>query len=144
MTQEQKIIRAKVGLLELAKQLGIVPRRRDMMTLVGLCAGDTCPFVAPQHCWGVRMREPIENGRGVVQRSFGGWRIVTSAWLAMIIFVVLFAGFQALASRHGTSPRAASLSGAVIPRHYPRFFGPDEVAASDWQERAKAEAYSDW
>jgi uncharacterized membrane protein len=51
------------------------------------------------------MREPIESGRGVVQRSFGRWRIVTSAWLVMIIFVVLFAGFQALASRHGTSPR---------------------------------------
>jgi hypothetical protein len=90
------------------------------------------------------MREPVESGWGVVQRSFGRWRIVTSAWLSTIIFVVLFAGFQALASRHGTSPRATSLAGAVIPRHDPRFFGPDEVAASDRQERAKAEAYSEW
>jgi hypothetical protein len=111
---------------------------------VGLCAGAVCPSVAPQHCWGVRMREPVESGWGVVQRSFGRWRIVTSAWWATIIFVVLFAGFQALASRHGTSPRATSLAGAVIPRHDPRFFGPDEVAASDRQERAKAEAYSEW
>jgi hypothetical protein len=90
------------------------------------------------------MREPVESGRGVGQRSFGTWRIVMSAWLAAIILFVLFAGYQALASRHGISPHAASLAGAVIPRHDPRFFGPDEVAASDWQERAKAEAYSAW
>lgn len=112
------------------------------MTLVGLCAGATCLFVAPQHCWGVLMLARIESGRGVVQRSVGRWRIVMSAWLAAIILVVLFAGFQALASRHGPSPHAASLAGAVIPRHDPRFFGPDEVAAADWQERAKA--YSAW
>jgi hypothetical protein len=90
------------------------------------------------------MRELIESGRGVVQRSFGRWRIFMSAWLAAMIFGMLFTGFQALASRRGTSPHAASLAGAVIPRHDPRFIGPDEVAASDWEERAKAEAYSEW
>ena len=70
-------------------------RRCDRMTLVGLCAGATCLSVAPQHWWGVPMREPIESGRGVVQKSFGRRGIVMSAWPAAIIFIVLFAGFQA-------------------------------------------------
>jgi len=35
MTQEQKIIRAKLGLLELAKQLGNVSQACKMMGLMG-------------------------------------------------------------------------------------------------------------
>jgi hypothetical protein len=92
------------------------------------------------------MPEDIADRRGmrIAERSFGGWRVVVSAWLVMIVFVVLFAGVEALASRHGTSPHAENLAGAVIPRHDPGSVGPDEVAASDWEERAKAEAYSGW
>jgi hypothetical protein len=92
------------------------------------------------------MRERIEGARrfGIAERSFRGWRIVVSAWLVAIVFVVLFAGVDALASRHAASPRATSLAGVVIPRHDPGFAGPDEVAASEWEERARAEAYSGW
>ena len=77
-------------------------------------------------------------------RSFSGWRIVVSAWVVAIVIAILFAGVEALASRHSASPRAESLAGAVIPRHDAGFLGPDEVAASDWEQRAKAEAYSGW
>ncbi len=78
------------------------------------------------------------------ERFIGGWRMVASAWLVAIMFVVLFATVQALASRHSAPPREDSLAGAVIPRHDSGFPGPDEVAASDLLERARAEAYSGW
>ena len=71
------------------------------------------------------------------------WRIVVSAWFVAIVFVLLFAGVETLASQHA-APHPASLAGAIIPRHDPGFVGPDEVAASDWQQRARAEAYSEW
>ena len=76
------------------------------------------------------------------ERSLEGWRIVVSAWLVAIVLVMLLG--EVLASRHSTSPRAESLAGAIIPRHDSGFVGPDEVAASDWEERAKADAYSGW
>jgi hypothetical protein len=88
---------------------------------VGLCAAANSLFVAPQHYWGVRMPKRIESGRGAVQRPVGRWRLVMSAWLAAVIFVVLFAGYQALASRHGISPRAASLAGLSSPGTIPAF-----------------------
>jgi hypothetical protein len=92
------------------------------------------------------MREEVgsRSEMPIAERSFGGWRVVASAWLVAIVFVMLFAGVQALASRHDASPHKASLAGAVIPRHEPGFTGPDEVAASDWEQRARAEAYSGW
>jgi hypothetical protein len=83
-------------------------------------------------------------GMRLAERSFGGWRILASAWLIAIMFVVLFAAVQALASLHRSSPREADFAGAEIPRHDRSFPGPDEVAASDWLERARAEAYSGW
>ena len=85
-----------------------------------------------------------KSERGFAERYLSGWRVIASAWVVAIVFVVLFAGVQALASRHDASPRKASLAGAVIPRHEPGFTGPDEVAASDWEQRARAEAYSGW
>ena len=92
------------------------------------------------------MLDDIGSRRGmrIAERSLGGWRIVVSAWLVAIVLVILFAALEALASRHSTSPRAESLAGAIIPRHDSGFVGPDEVAASDWEERAKADAYSGW
>jgi hypothetical protein len=86
------------------------------------------------------MPEQVERTEGFI----GGWRIVASAWLVAIIFVGLFATAEALASLRNASPRKDSLAGAVIPRHDPSFPGPDEVAASDLLERARAEAYSTW
>jgi hypothetical protein len=74
------------------------------------------------------MPEYIEEERGprIAEGSFGGWRIVASAWVVAIGFVVLFAGVQALASLHGTSPHQAMLAGAVIPRHDPGCAGAVE------------------
>ena len=101
------------------------------------------------------MPEEIESS-GIsrsAEWSFGGWRVVASAWVVAIVFVVLFAGVQALASRHGTSPREASLIGAVIPRHDPTCADPSAIAGpvSDSClteraaiERAQADAYSGW
>jgi hypothetical protein len=86
------------------------------------------------------MPEEIE----AAERSFGGWRVVASAWLVAITFVLLFATAGAFASLHSNPSREANLAGAVIPRHDPSYPGTDEIAASDWLERAKAEAYSDW
>jgi hypothetical protein len=76
--------------------------------------------------------------------SVVGWRIVAAAWLAALMFAVLLVTVQALASRHAASPRQQSLAGAVIPRHDSSVPGPDEVAASDWLQQARAEAYSAW
>ncbi len=86
------------------------------------------------------MPEEIEG----VKRTSSGWRVVASAWLVAMVFGVLFAAVEALASLHSAPPGKASLAGAVIPQHDAGFIGPDDVAASDWLERAKAEAYSGW
>jgi hypothetical protein len=92
------------------------------------------------------MPEDIEGARelGIAERSVGDWRLVASAWLVAVVFVVLFAAADALASFRSTSPREASLAGAVIPRHNPSFPRPEEIAASDWLDRVRAEAYSGW
>jgi hypothetical protein len=90
------------------------------------------------------MPEGIEAERGIGEKFLGGWRIVASAWLIAIIFMGLFAGVEALASFHKPSPREAILAGVMIPRHDSGFVGPGEVAASDWLERARAEAYTGW
>jgi len=90
--------------------------------------------------------EDIEGARelGIAERSAGDWRIVASAWLVAILFLVLFAAAAALASLRITSSHEASLAGAVIPRHDPSFPGPNEIATSDWLNRLRAEAYSGW
>ena len=92
------------------------------------------------------MPEDIEGARelGIAKISVGDWRSVASAWLVAIVFVVLFAAADALASLRSTSSREASLAGAVIRRHDPSFPGRDDIAASDWLDRVRAEAYSGW
>jgi len=85
-----------------------------------------------------------DGGMHIAERSRAGWRIIASAWLVASVFVILFFGMEALASRHNAAPRGQNLAGVVIPRHDPGVVGPDELAASDWEERAKAEAYSGW
>jgi hypothetical protein len=94
------------------------------------------------------MLEEIERARepGIAERSAGGWRIVAAAWLVAIFLVLLFTAADALASRHKklSLSRGSSLAGTVIPRHDAGVPGPDEIAASDWLERVRAEAYSCW
>lgn len=80
----------------------------------------------------------------IVQRSGRDWRIVASAWVFVIVCVLLFAAADAMACRHRAPSGKGQLTGAVIPRHDPSFPGPDEVAASDWVERATAEAGCCW
>ena len=99
------------------------------------------------------MPEEIENGRGlrIAEWSFGGWRVIASAWLVAIVFVALFAGVQALASWHGASPNQGALQGAIIPRHDPSCAGAADLTrpvppscATDLQngiERAEASYY---
>ena len=97
------------------------------------------------------MPEEIELVRGpsLAERVLGGWRVVAAAWVMAIVIVVLFAGVQALASRHGPSPRQESLAGAVIPRHDP---GCDSAAAATQTcaptlqdfERAESQVYYGW
>ena len=53
MTQEQKIIRAKVGLLELAKQLGNVSQACKMM-------GYTSFAVWLRGTWGASVRDTLQ------------------------------------------------------------------------------------
>jgi hypothetical protein len=76
------------------------------------------------------MPEYFEQERepGFAERYLGGWRVIAAAWAVAIVFVLLFAGVQALASRHGPSPQQESLVGAVIPRHDPSCSGPDSMA----------------
>ena len=86
----------------------------------------------------------LSGGRPFGGRAFGRWRIAVSAWLVVIALVVLLAAAHALGSRNSMPLHQGDLAGAVIPRHDPSFAGPDEVAASDALERAKAEAYTGW
>ena len=92
------------------------------------------------------MLEEIErsNEPGVAERALGGWRTVAAAWLVAIMFLVLFTAADALASRHKKLPRESNLAGAIMPRHDAAVPGPDEIAASDWLARVRAEAYSCW
>ncbi len=83
-----------------------------------------------------RMHEP-----DTAERSVGAWRGVASAWFVALAFAALFSGWQTLASHHQNAFDRGSVAGAIIPRHDPRFPGPDEIAASDWLERVRAEAY---
>jgi hypothetical protein len=78
---------------------------------------------------------------GRSERSTGEWRAVAAAWLVAFALVGLFAAGEALASRPHP---VARLAGAEIPRHDPGFPGPDEVAASDWLQQARAAAYCCW
>jgi hypothetical protein len=92
------------------------------------------------------MLEEVERTTALdaAERSLGGWRVIASAWLVAMIFALLFATADALASRHGARHQKSALVGGEIPRHDPGFLGPDEIAASDWLQRVRAEAFSCW
>jgi hypothetical protein len=72
-------------------------------------------------------------------RNFGAWRGIVSAWAIAVFVVILFAGVQALASLYGVSPRQASLTHVVIPRHDPACAGP-AVPGSGGDNQCRASA----
>lgn len=83
----------------------------------------------------------------------GAWRIVASAWAVVILFAVLFAAVQAVASLHGPSFHQEQLNGAVVPHHDPACAGPgipNASASSDCSlssgllDRVGAEGYAGW
>jgi hypothetical protein len=100
------------------------------------------------------MVEYVEEIReaNFAERYLGGWRVIASAWAIALAIVVLFAGVEAMASRHGTPVQAAALAGVVIPRHDPSCGGPGDLtaastpncaAATDAAARAEIEAQSE-
>ena len=101
-------------------------------------------FAMEQNRVRVVMRDQIEQvvDSRIGERPVGDWRAVVSAWLVAFLMVVLFAAADAFASLHKPEFGKSPLAGVVLPRHDPSFPGPNEMAASDWLERVRAEAYS--
>jgi hypothetical protein len=100
------------------------------------------------------MVEYFEEIRGATfaERYLGGWRVIASAWAIALAIIVLFAGVEAMASRHVTPVPGAALAGVVIPRHDPSCGGsgdltaastPNCSAATDAAARAEIEAQSE-
>jgi hypothetical protein len=52
-------------------------------------------------------------------RQFVNWRIVVSAWVLVLVFVMLLAAVDALACRRVVSHANTHFAGAVIPQHDP-------------------------
>ena len=73
-------------------------------------------------------------------RHFGGWRVVVSAWALVVLFVLFFAGAEALASHHAGASGHAKLAGAVIPWHDPASAGVGVPCASLLAECGKSAA----
>jgi hypothetical protein len=69
-----------------------------------------------------------------------GWRSVVSAWVFVLLLVLLLAGTQAVASRRNTAPSQAPLTGAVIPRHDPASAGVGVPCATPLDECGKSTA----
>ena len=80
------------------------------------------------------------------ERLFPSWRVMVSAWVLVVVFVILFTGVEALASRYTASPRHANLAGAVIPRHDPACAGTPsgECATGSSLERVAPYACPLW
>jgi hypothetical protein len=72
------------------------------------------------------------------------WRGVVSAWAVAIFVVVVFVGFQAMASLHHIAPHASQLAGAVIPRHDPTCSDGQCRAAPGPFDGFDAEVYATW
>jgi hypothetical protein len=91
------------------------------------------------------MPEYFDSDPGSRPRSFGGWRVVASAWAVALLVVVLFGGVQALASRNGSAvPQPERLVGVMIPQHDPSCAGSGMAinchAANDAFVQAQADA----
>jgi len=84
------------------------------------------------------MLEGVESKlEPVGDRQSAGWRGVASAWALLLLLVILFAGTQALASRHTAAPSQAKHAGAVIPRHDPASAGVGVPCAAPLDECGK-------
>ena len=57
--------------------------------------------------------------QGSLDRQFGNWRIVVSAWGLVLLFIMLLAAVEATACRGSGSPSVGQFTGAVIPQHDP-------------------------
>ena len=76
----------------------------------------------------------------VSERVLPGWRSVVSAWVFVLLLVILFAGTQALASRHHTLRSPATLAGATIPRHDPASVGVGVPCAAPLEQCGRVAA----
>jgi hypothetical protein len=57
-----------------------------------------------------------QDGR---ERQVGGWRVVASAWVLVLVFLLLLGGVSAVAGQHrGAAPLRPPI-GAFIPQHDP-------------------------
>jgi hypothetical protein len=72
----------------------------------------------------------LKGGQQSNEPQIGGWHIVVSAWALLVIFMLIFAGAEAMAGRHGGSPAEGHLTRAVIPRHDTACGGPGIPSAA--------------
>jgi hypothetical protein len=86
------------------------------------------------------MLEGLGSGREPEgdDRHSGGWRVVVSGWVFVVLLAILFAGTQALASHRAVVSRHAKFAGAVIPRHDPASAGVGVPCAAPLDECGKA------
>lgn len=56
---------------------------------------------------------------GSIDQEAGSWRAVASAWVLVIVFLLVLAGAGALTALYGGSQSDRPLAGAVIPHHDP-------------------------
>ena len=61
-------------------------------------------------------------------RQIGGWRVVVSAWVMLLLFLLLFAGVNAVACTRADTHPQRHLASAVIPQHDP-CVGPGVASA---------------
>jgi hypothetical protein len=98
------------------------------------------PHLLHRNKWGESMLESLESRREPERddRRAEGWRVVVSAWVFVVLLVVVFAATQALASHRAVAPRHAKLAGAVIPRHDPASAGVGVPCAAPLDKCGKA------
>jgi hypothetical protein len=53
------------------------------------------------------------------ERQVGGWRVVASAWVLVLVFLLLLGGVSAVAGQHRAAAPHRPAAGAVIPHHDP-------------------------
>lgn len=72
------------------------------------------------------MAEGFEHSRAQPSddRHLGTWRGTVSAWAVVLVFLLLLAAVQAVASLRGAQHPDGHLGGAVIPRHDTACVGP--------------------
>ena len=91
------------------------------------------------------MFDRIDIGRerdGNEQQS-GGWRVVASAWVLVLIFLLLLGGVSAVAGQHGGTAPLGPPAGAVIPQHDP-CIGPGVPSARGMDGCKSIQLTPDW